>query len=95
NGYVYDEPPSGPLDRSATRDVYTLTYNHDFGYVSLLREYDAIPDPALLGIDTPPPVEAEPATISEPQPAGRARTASSRFGRSGSSRAASSRGLAL
>jgi len=94
NGYVYDEPPNGPLDRTATRDVYTLTYNHDFGYVSLLREYDAIPDPALLGIDTPPTVEPGLETISEPQPAGKDRSGSSWFGRSGRSRAPS-QGLAL
>lgn len=37
NGYVYDEPPTGPLDRAATRGEYTLTYNHDHGHVSLLR----------------------------------------------------------
>lgn len=56
NGYVYDTPPSGALDRAATRDVYTLTYNPFLGHVSLLREHDARPDPDLLGIDTPEPV---------------------------------------
>lgn len=53
NGYVYDTPPRGALDRVATRDVYTLTYSPFLGYVALLREHDALPDPALLGIDTP------------------------------------------
>lgn len=55
NGYVYDNPPRGALDRMATKDVYTLTYSPFLGHVSLLREYDAVPDPALLGIDTHPP----------------------------------------
>ena len=53
NGYVYDEPPAGALDKVATRDVYTLTYNPFLGHVSLLRKHDTVPDPALLGIDTP------------------------------------------
>jgi hypothetical protein len=75
NGYVYDTPPSGVLDRTATRDAYTLTYNPFLGHVSLLREHDALPDPVLLGIDTPPqpapassqerPVEREPARQSK------------------------------
>ena len=52
NGYVYDNPPRGALDRMATKDVYTLTYSPFLGHVSLLREYDAVPDPAVLGIDT-------------------------------------------
>lgn len=53
NGYVYDEPPTGALDKVGTRDVYTLTYNPSLGHVSLLREHDALPDPVLLGIDAP------------------------------------------
>ena len=36
NGYVYDTIPTGPLDRTATHGIYTLTYNHDHGHVSLL-----------------------------------------------------------
>ena len=60
NGYVYDTPPTGALDRTAIRDVYTLTYNPFMGHVALLREYDALPDPVLLGIDTLP----EPASAS-------------------------------
>ncbi|MFV4914773.1 hypothetical protein PFZ49_14910 [Microbacterium lacticum] len=58
NGYVYDEPPAGVLDKVATRDAYTLTYNPFLGHVSLLREHDVLPDPALLGIDTPSPAPA-------------------------------------
>ncbi len=55
NGYVYDAPPTGMLDRTATRDVYTLVYSPSLGHLNLLREYDAVPDPALLGVDTPAP----------------------------------------
>jgi hypothetical protein len=63
NGYVYDTSPTGALDRTATRDVYTLTYNPFMGHVALLREHDALPDPVLLGIDRPP--ESAPATARE------------------------------
>lgn len=52
NGYVYDEPPTGPLDRVATRGVYTLTYNHDHGHVSLLRTH-----PEARELDAPPPAQ--------------------------------------
>lgn len=37
NGYIYDEVPTGALDRVATHGDYTLTYNHDLGHVSLHR----------------------------------------------------------
>ena len=47
HGYVYDQPPAGTLDRTASNGVYTLTYNPFLGHVSLLREYDVAPDPAL------------------------------------------------
>ena len=53
NGHVYDEPQAGATDRTATRDVYTLTYNASLGNVGLYREATALPDPALLGIDVP------------------------------------------
>ena len=43
NGYVYDAPPTGKLDRTATSEVYSLTYNPFMGHVSLLREYDVEP----------------------------------------------------
>ena len=39
NGYVYDTIPTGPLDHTTTAGVYTLTYNHDHGHVSLLRAH--------------------------------------------------------
>jgi hypothetical protein len=68
NGYVYDTLPIGTTDRVATSDVYTLTYNHSFGYVGLVREYDALPDPVLLGIDAPTPAQP-----SQPTPPAAAR----------------------
>lgn len=39
NGYVYDQIPTGALDRIAAGEDYTLTYNHDLGHVSLLRTH--------------------------------------------------------
>src|SRR5699024_4382475 len=41
NGYVYDEPPTGQLDRMATDGDYTLTYNPFMGHVGLLRAHPA------------------------------------------------------
>jgi len=55
NGYVYDTPPTGMLDRTASSDIYTLVYSPFLGHLNLLREYNAVPDPALLGIDNPAP----------------------------------------
>ena len=37
NGYIYDEVPTGALDRVATHGGYALTYNHDLGHVALYR----------------------------------------------------------
>ncbi|MDK9646455.1 hypothetical protein FAM15333_001740 [Propionibacterium freudenreichii] len=53
NGYVYDEPPRGLLDRVAAKDAHTLTYSPFLGHVTLLREHDARPDPALSDINHP------------------------------------------
>lgn len=48
NGYVYDEPPTGQLDRVITDGDYTLTYNPFMGHVSLLRAHPAaMSDPGL------------------------------------------------
>ncbi|MDQ7991096.1 MAG: hypothetical protein REI45_00275 [Propionicimonas sp.] len=91
NGYVYDAPPRGALDKMATKDVYALTYSPFLGHVSLLREYDAAPDPALLGIDTPEPA----ARRGEREPARARREATDWFARRPGAAAASSRGLAL
>jgi len=51
NGYVYDEPPTGPLDRVTEQGGYVLTYNHDHGHASLLRIH-----PETRELDTPPAV---------------------------------------
>jgi hypothetical protein len=48
NGYVYDEPPNGLLDRTITDGNYTLIYNPSLGHASLLRALDIPPDPELL-----------------------------------------------
>lgn len=66
NGYVYDTPPTGATDHTVVRDVYTLTYNHALGHVGLLREWDALPDPALLGIDAPAPIHDTAPTRTDP-----------------------------
>lgn len=59
NGYVYDEPPTGQLDRIATGGDYTLTYNPFMGHVSLLRSHPAAtPDPGLDETDVVPAREA-------------------------------------
>ena len=104
NGYVYDEPPTGALDKVATRDVYTLTYNPFLGHVSLLREHGALPDPALLGIDTPIPAPASTAASARvahqparanTQAANRERGAGDWFTRRPGAATAQGRGLAL
>lgn len=53
NGYVYDTPPQGPLDRTAQLDAYTLVYNQDHRYLALYRQADALPSPVLLGLEDP------------------------------------------
>lgn len=59
NGYVYDEPPTGQLDRVITDGDYTLTYNPFMGHVSLLRSHPtAMADPALAETDVVPAREA-------------------------------------
>src|SRR5699024_4043396 len=39
NGYVYDEPSTGALDRVVTEGDFALTYNPAMGHVSLLRAH--------------------------------------------------------
>ncbi|WP_417233919.1 hypothetical protein [Arthrobacter sp.] len=96
NGYVYDQPPTSVLDRTATGDVYTLTYSPFLGHVSLLRTHDAVPDAALLDIDTPAPAPAPARRTVERAPvrAGRSE-ATDWFARRPGASASSSRGLAL
>ncbi|MBL5973243.1 MAG: hypothetical protein D3X82_05590 [Candidatus Leucobacter sulfamidivorax] len=61
SGYVYDEPPTGPLDRLVEEGGYVLTYNLDHGHVSLLRAH-----PEARELDTPP-------AVTRPLPQSRAR----------------------
>ncbi|MGB3375005.1 MAG: hypothetical protein WBA87_07695 [Microbacterium sp.] len=96
NGYVYDQRPTGALDRTATTGVYTLTYSPFLGHVSLLRTHDAVPDPALLNSDTAAPTSA-PArrTVARtPVRAGRSE-ATDWFARRPGASASHGRGLAL
>ncbi|WP_308468455.1 hypothetical protein [Rathayibacter soli] len=64
SGYVYDSPPTGMLDRTIGCDVYMLVYNPFLGHVSLLREYDALPDPVLLDVDNQAPTSEQPSRAS-------------------------------
>lgn len=66
NGYVYDEPPTGPFDRAATRGEYTLTYNHDHGHVSLLR---TLPEARELGTTSAGMRTATPSKVRRTEPA--------------------------
>lgn len=94
NGYVYDEPPAGALDRTASNDVYMLTYSPFLGHVSLLRTHDAAPDPALPDIDQPAPAPTHRTVEREPVRAGRSETTDWFATRQGAP-ATSRRGLAL
>ncbi len=58
NGYVYDAPPTGALDRVATEGAYALTYNPAMGHVSLLRQHTVPPDLALDDAEVVPVREA-------------------------------------
>lgn len=40
NGYVYDSPPSGPLEREVRDGSYHLAYSHSFEHVALYRLHD-------------------------------------------------------
>lgn len=71
NGYVYDQPPTGALDRTATKDDYTLTYSPFLGHVSLLRTHDTTPAPTLRHAVTPDPALARRSVGREPARAGR------------------------
>lgn len=55
NGYVYDEILQSPTDRVFRDDAhaYVLTYNHQFGYVSLLRHFDPVVEDAREGVAPP------------------------------------------
>ena len=43
NGYVYDVPPSGPLEREVRDGYYHLAYSHSFEHVALYRLHGVAP----------------------------------------------------
>lgn len=55
NGYVYDEIPQSLTDRVIRDDAsgYALTYNQQFGYVSLLRHFDPVVETARDAVAPP------------------------------------------
>lgn len=55
NGYVYDDIPQSPTDRVIHDNAsgYALTYNHHFGYVSLLRHFDPVVEEARKSMAPP------------------------------------------
>lgn len=95
NGYVYDQPPTGALDRTATKDAYTLTYSPFLGHVSLLRTHDTTPDPTLRHAVTPDPAPARRTVDREPARAGRRAEGTDWFARRPGASTSSGRGLAL
>lgn len=95
NGYVYDQPPTGALDRTVTKDDYTLTYSPFLGNVSLLRTHDTTPDPTLRHAVTPDPAPARRTVDREPAAAGRRAEATDWFARRPGASASQRRGLGL
>lgn len=95
NGYVYDQPPSGALDRTATKDDYTLTYSRFLGHVSLLRTHDTAPDPTLRHVVTPDPAPARRTVEREPARAGRRAEGTDWFARRPGASVSQERGLGL
>lgn len=57
NGYVYDTPPVGDLDRAVTDGDYALTYNPSHGHVSLHRAHDISLEPEAAEPPSPPAVD--------------------------------------
>lgn len=55
NGYVYDEVPQSATDRVVSDEAagYALTYNHRFGYVSLLGHFDPVVEDARKPVAPP------------------------------------------
>src|SRR5690606_5865420 len=98
NGYVYDTPPVGTLDRTATHGTYTLTYSPFLSHVSLLRAHHAAPDPEPGAVAAPAPASA---SVSAAGTSGRAQGRARRAeGKDWSARrpgasASQGRGLAL
>lgn len=94
NGYVYDTPPAGTLDRIATSDGYALTYSPVLGRVALLREYDSPPDPALVSVHAPRRAARASSPEREPTPRRRTGAQTDWFAR-GQASATHGRGLVL
>ncbi|MBM7828002.1 MULTISPECIES: hypothetical protein [Micrococcales] len=98
NGYVYDTPPVGTLDRTATHGTYTLTYSPFLSHVSLLRAHHAAPDPELGAVAAPAPASASVSAAGTSERA-QARTRRSEgkdwFARRPGASASQGRGLAL
>ncbi|GAA5196947.1 hypothetical protein [Microbacterium jejuense] len=61
NGYVYDEIPQSPTDRVIRDEAvgYALTYNHLFGYVSLLCRFNPVVEDAQKPVAPPAPLGFE------------------------------------
>ena len=60
NGYVYDEPPSRPLEHELREGDYHLAYSHSFNHVALYRLHtidaeDGLPNESR-GLDAHPEV---------------------------------------
>ena len=64
NGYVYDAPPSGPLEHGLRDGDYHLAYSHSFTHVALYR---------LHGIDTLDQLPDDARSLAAPSASNRAR----------------------
>lgn len=40
NGYVYDLPPTGPLEHEVRNENYDMTFSHSFGHIGLYRLHE-------------------------------------------------------
>lgn len=47
NGYVYDLPPTGPLEQEVRSGNYDMTFSHSFGHVGLYRLHEISPGDAI------------------------------------------------
>lgn len=47
NGYVYDLPPTGPLEQEVRSGNYDITFSHSFGHVGLYRLHEVSPEDAI------------------------------------------------
>lgn len=47
NGYVYDLPPTGPLEQEVRSGDYDMTFSHSFGHVGLYRLHEVSPEDAI------------------------------------------------